>query len=253
MISARKIFLEKGRYPFWGYETILNLKKGDFLAVTNRPYSTFFVYKEIFLNNEHMNNRNFKKAETIVDIGANQGFYTIRMCKENKNLKVYCYEPNKETFRLLRKNISLNCLSDRVKLNNLGVWKENGKQVLISIPGNSSNATLESSASKSPWLKRKIARREIINTITLSEIHNSIPEKYIDILKIDTEGSEYDILSADLNVLKYYKKIVVEYHSKKLREQIINILTNNNFELVDETTDEKINVESGNIYFINKL
>lgn len=50
-----------------------------------------------------------KKGMTVVDIGANIGFYTLQLAKlVGPGGRVYAFEPDPENFRLLKKNLQTN-------------------------------------------------------------------------------------------------------------------------------------------------
>jgi FkbM family methyltransferase len=57
-----------------------------------------------------------KKVDSFFDVGANIGYYTILACTENKNIKVFSFEPAKGACRYLQKNVSLNRLGQQVRI-----------------------------------------------------------------------------------------------------------------------------------------
>jgi len=69
----------------------------------------------------------------------------------------------------------------------------------------------------------------------------------VDILKLDVEGAEMEILRTSKGFLKNIKKIVVEWHTEKLRDEVKKFLKDNDFKLVFEEKRP-----CGNLYFINK-
>ena len=72
--------------------------------------------------------------------------------------------------------------------------------------------------------------KNLIDSITLNQLFLKQGVDIIDYLSIDTEGSEFDILSA-LNFNKYRPTIItVEHNYKKInRKKIFNLLKNNNY------------------------
>ena len=63
----------------------------------------------------------------VVDIGANVGNHTIYWGKVTKVKKIYSFEPIKATFKILEKNISINNLSEIVKIYNVGLGNKTTK------------------------------------------------------------------------------------------------------------------------------
>lgn len=82
---------------------------------------------------------------------------------------------------------------------------------------------------------------------------------HIDFLKIDTQGSDYDVILSLGDKIKHVKKIELEvilkpfYKNQPTRDDIINYLQDKNFILIEETPnhDENLGYEN-NLIFINK-
>lgn len=85
------------------------------------------TFNEIFIHKTY-NPKGFeiKNKEVIVDIGAHIGFFSIYAAKNAKNGKVFSFEPSKENYILLDKNVKLNNLSN-IKLFNSAVSGKDGK------------------------------------------------------------------------------------------------------------------------------
>ncbi len=55
-------------------------------------------------------------SEVFYDIGANCGYLAISRCLRNSTLRAWCFEPRSESLLLLRRNIQLNRLQDRISV-----------------------------------------------------------------------------------------------------------------------------------------
>ncbi|MGC9057583.1 MAG: FkbM family methyltransferase, partial [Candidatus Micrarchaeia archaeon] len=73
---------------------------------------------------------------------------------------------------------------------------------------------------------------EEVEVITLKDVFEQNNLKKIDILKIDTEGSEYNILSKAEQLLGKIHNILLEYHSRDDLEKLLTLFKKNNFEVV---------------------
>ena len=74
----------------------------------------------------------------------------------------------------------------------------------------------------------------------------------IDILKMDTEGMEAEILATDPELLSStVRRIVLERHSRELRDAVFHILRDTGFVLVHEE-DPLIQKYYGDMYFVNE-
>ncbi|MCZ7612753.1 MAG: FkbM family methyltransferase [Ignavibacteriaceae bacterium] len=69
---------------------------------------------------------------TIFDVGANVGDYSLKILSINSNVKIYCFEPVKNTFEKLSENIRH---FKNVKLNNIALG-EIAKEDYIYVYGN---------------------------------------------------------------------------------------------------------------------
>ena len=68
-----------------------------------------------------------KENETVVDIGANKGYFSIFAATSANGVKVYSYEPFLENFKYLKENIELNNLQATINVFNLGIAKDKGE------------------------------------------------------------------------------------------------------------------------------
>ena len=68
-----------------------------------------------------------KQGDTVIDVGANIGFYTLFFCSlVGKTGKVIAFEPESKNFDILKKNIEMNNL-DNVTLHQKAVGSKNSK------------------------------------------------------------------------------------------------------------------------------
>lgn len=235
IIKSSKIFdINIGKFKFW-------LRK-------NGASSSIDTYLEVFKHNNHMVLPGFKgkKDKIVFDVGANEGFYTFRMKENNPNLKIMAIEPVPSTFNLLKKNVNSNKLKN-VILKNLALTKEKGKIIFEIVPEATMIASLDIAMQKRPWLDTKRIKKITVASTTLKDLCNKLKIDHIDILKLDVEGSELEILKSSKDFLPNIKKIVIEWHSEKLKKGCKDFLKENGFKLLHE---EKKNC--GDLYFINK-
>ncbi len=141
---------------------------------------------------------NVKKNDIVVDVGANIGYYTLLMAKNNA--VVNSYEPEPQNFNLLKKNVILNNFSSNINLFNKAVSDFNGNSKLVLSDHSTGQHKLDTN---------RFGTRTIDVEVTKIELDK------IDFAKIDVEGTE-------LNVLKGMKtlpnKMLVEFNSINLKE-----------------------------------
>src|SRR3989344_3638747 len=79
-------------------------------ALNTRVFNEIWVYKCYNPNGFEIN-----PSDIVLDIGANYGNFTLYAALKAKKGKIYSFEPLEENFNLLKKNVSINNLSN-VKL-----------------------------------------------------------------------------------------------------------------------------------------
>ena len=123
-----------------------------------------------------------KDNDVVYDLGAHIGSWTIPaalICKH-----VYAWEPNIDCTKILRANLSLNKLDDRVTIHNAGL----GGGINSCFNGNNT-----------------------IVTARLDEYDAIMPPNFI---KIDVEGAELDVIKGAQETIKRYKpRMLIEVHN----------------------------------------
>ena len=201
------------------------------------------VVNEIALYNLYTNNFSIKKEDIVVDVGAHIGIFSVYASKLASKGQVYALEPVKENFRILSTNKNLNN-SDNLKIFNKGLFNSSKElEISLDTPNNTAKFTL--------YGKGKITEKIRLESFDTFIKQNKL--KKIDFLKMDCEGSEYEIFfNLSKNNLKKINKIVLEYHnldSKKNYKELVLFFERNNFKLVSHKRFGKL---TGMLYLANK-
>ncbi len=149
------------------------------------------------------------KGSVIYDIGTHEGLYSIVLAQLIPNSVIYSFEPNPYVYSLLEQNVKTAGLEKRITLLNLALSSKNEMSDLFisSEPALSSlhmyNASFFSTITGSIKVKCVAVDYLIDNDIC----------KPPDIIKIDTEGHEYEIiLGAQKTIAKFRPAIGFEPH-----------------------------------------
>ncbi len=73
--------------------------------------------------------------------------------------------------------------------------------------------------------------------VTITSLDHIVPTlgvAHIDLLKIDVEGAEADVLSGAAQTLPIVDRIVLEYHSPHLLQQVVTLLRRHQFVPIKE-------------------
>lgn len=148
-----------------------------------------------------------KENVVILDIGANVGAFAIFALQKWPTATIHCYEPNPTTFQYLQHNLKTIFPTRNATPYNVAIGNPKNTKLYLG-KHNCGECSLYHQ-------DEQIEDHVIVKTIPPKELPPA------DILKIDTEGSELDILKGvNLN----YSIITLEYHSEKDRRKIDKVL-----------------------------
>lgn len=146
-------------------------------------------------------NKLIEDKMTILDVGANIGYLSIMWSKKFPNSSIYAFEPIRETFGYLKKNL---------KINNC--------QNIIPVPFALSNENKNDFFYCSPEIMALASEKNVLGYKKVDKIPVSFISLDffnigdIDFIKLDTEGSEYRVLQGAIQTLKeFHPMLVVEF------------------------------------------
>jgi FkbM family methyltransferase len=155
-------------------------------------------------------------GDVFVDIGANVGGYSVRLALNYD--KVISVEPNPFTADILRRNVKLNNL-DNVQIIEKAVSDHGPRSRLFAAPKLINWSLTQASDSFVD-----------VPTVTLDELVS--PYKQVDFVKIDTEGSELDVITSGVNALEKIQRLIIEVRAKH-QVEILRLLRSVGFVMVN--------------------
>jgi len=161
---------------------------------------------------------------TVVDVGANVGIYSVLQAR--RGARVYAFEPNPDCYRRLSRAVIENALTSDVAVFNYAVGAATGMGTL-KVPNN--QTALGSLVSVDGAAVTESAG---VRITSLDQILPALGVEHVDLLKIDTEGAEVDVMHGAARTLGSTERIIVEYHSSRLRQQVGALLGDHGFEQV---------------------
>jgi FkbM family methyltransferase len=211
------IHLLKIRVPRDHYQYFCRIGKGDFLPGHESHIVGRFTPKE---------------GDTVIDIGAHIGRYTITSSKQvGKTGKVVAIEADPDNFQLLKRNIALNNLTNVLPLN-YAVFSTRTRMKLY-----------EQSASakyNSLMLARAAKTKNYVevNADTLDSILKLNEVNQVNWIKIDVEGAEFEVLKGSTKTLSGENvSLFIEIHNiddPSHYDNIVDFLKYHNYEITFE-------------------
>jgi FkbM family methyltransferase len=139
---------------------------------------------------------NINAGDTVVEIGANVGEFTLMA--SNIAQKVFAFEPDPNCFRCLKENISS---KNNIEIFESAASKENRSEVFY----------VSTEDADSSLIKPKIYTDEIeIKSVRLDSWMDSLGLQKIDFLKLEAEGAEIEVLEGLGEKIHFVRKISVD-------------------------------------------
>lgn len=142
-----------------------------------------------------------RDARQILDIGANIGWYSVRLAIRNPGACVHAFEPMPLSYSYLQRNISANAVGTMVTPYNYGLSEAGGSFEFHIAPAGGTNASLLNVADAAD------ARRVVGLTLTLDQwcANSSVKPDFI---KCDVEGAELLVFRGGRETIARDKPIV---------------------------------------------
>ncbi len=187
------------------------------LTVNVEDQGEWLIYNDIFVDGEY----NFpieaafggippKEMVTVVDVGANVGFFTLkaadwllRNLPAVQSFRFICIEGSPTVFKKLQRRLMKeDLLAGHVTLIHGLVGEREGKGEISEKPFHAMNRV--------DVLAKSRGKGEVVPYVDLPLELADIPE--IDLLKCDIEGSELDLLEGSPELFAKVRMVVIELH-----------------------------------------
>ena len=152
-----------------------------------------------------------RENAVILDIGANIGNHSIYWAVKSDAKKIYSFEPVKETFKILKKNVEINELRNKIKIFNIGLSDQKiGGSISFFDSSNIGGTNI---------------KQDPNGSLLLDKLDNiKIEEDTVDFVKIDVEGHELQVLQGGREtLLKYKPAIFVETDDNRVHKYLTDL------------------------------
>jgi len=242
-----KIYIQ---IPPSGFLT-LRTNSGKLKIATNQTsYLTQLLFWEGYENFEYTSifEELIKNVDCFLDIGSNIGYYSLLAAKSNPKVIVYAFEPAIGPKYYLNKNIQINNFQNNIISESTALSNQIGeiefyevenvkyKYLKYNLAGEGNAGTKTTS--------RNFVKNKVIST-TLNEFIKTKGINKIDLIKLDTEGTEIDILNSGLEYIKKFEPIIIcETLFNTIEEQLEDFFGTMNYSFFNHTESGLIQVKS---------
>lgn len=182
-------------------------------------------------------------SPVMFDIGSNIGLMSLNICEMISDVRIYSFEPGPNQFAYLRRNIELNKLDEKVSIFNVALSNKNGEIdfCVHNVQNSSGDGILDTG-------RAGIGTIVKVKSQTADSWWEEQGRPNVNVIKLDTEGSELNILQSSSEILKHCRpEILVEicflnYEKYGLTfGHHLEFFSKNNYQLLDAQT--KLNIE----------
>ena len=183
----------------------------------------FFYQKKII---SFLKNNSNAKYDVLIDVGAHKGETISNFLKNFKIKNIYSFEASNNTYQHLENNVARiknNYKETNIEIFNLGAGNSTEQKIFNELP-DSNSSTFNLIDQNSSYFKRKnkilsfffkkkfSIKKNYVSQIKLSDFIDKKNITKIDILKIDTEGYEYEVIKGLEKNIKIVNFIYFEHH-----------------------------------------
>ena len=174
---------------------------------------------------------------TVLDIGGNIGQFSITMVNMAKVSSIDVFEPNSEIYKLLERNTRN---YPHIKLFNFGIGKKGSRTFYFEENKSSTGSIVKSNANNDQTALKEIKINLVDNVYKITK------RRQYDLIKIDVEGSEYEVIAHLKGVKTKYLYMEISANREKsfYSSEIFELITRNfgKFEVLwqDEVDNEAI-------------
>ncbi len=140
-------------------------------------------------------------GQTMLDIGANFGWYSLNLAKWVPDLTIHAFEPIPKTYGYLQRNLELNDLKN-IRIHNFGFSNQAEQKVFYFYPEGSGNASL-ANLSERPDVEEVVCQIRKLDEVVVKD------NLAVDFIKCDVEGAELFVFQGGIETLRDQQPLVL--------------------------------------------
>ena len=156
-----------------------------------------------------------KAGGLMVDVGANYGYYSCLWAAAGAKNRVLAFEASPRNLSAFQANVASNKLETQIDISEVALGRENGNLLFSLGPD-------EQSGWGGLVVESQLDTIEV-PVISLDEIFTNSEHRYIDVLKIDTEGADTWVLQGAETLLRMHQVHHIFFEENTVRMSKLGI------------------------------
>lgn len=183
-----------------------------------------------------------RKIDFFMDIGANTGYYSILAAAVNEKIIVHSFEPAHGPAHYLRENITINQFGNNIQAHDIALSDKESEVEFYEVQNAkyqylTHNLGGVGSLKKESNTKRSSTR---VKTLPLDHFVEQEGIQRVDLIKIDTEGTENLILNGSHKTILQFKPIIIcETLFNRIEKELETIMQSHGYEFYNHL-DQKL-------------
>ena len=211
--------IESEKAVVFGVGKIINFPLVGCKIISPHPgdNSAINIQHEILHGDYTIPNLQCQQGDIMVDVGAHIGVISIMYAKLYPELTIYAFEPNPESYKAMVKNLEMNSIRNVIPINK--AVTSDGRTVTMDVAESLSAGGVLQDLGPIKNKPGNFFNTFSVPSITLKSLFKAFNIKKCKILKIDCEGSEYEILqSTPKDIFEKTEYMIGEFHTNDFLE-----------------------------------
>lgn len=187
----------------------------------------------------------FSEPYVFIDIGANQGEFTVFVAALGKDNQVLAFEPTSQMLERLNANIAANNLQN---VSVFPVGLADAAQENVPIFGRTTSYDDGTYNSGLPTIFAIPKRDQLLETITLQTLDETLASfpssRTVDLIKIDVEGAELKVMEGGRQTIANYRPLII-FEASDESSAAAGYCTNDLFQFIESFDYELRNIGNG--------
>jgi len=234
---------------------VISLRLSDGLKIKMATNETSYVTKTLFWKGT----QNFeytpvfeklvKHCSSFFDVGSNTGYYSLIAAKANSTISVHAFEPSLGPAHFLKENIRINGFTNRITYHPIALSNHSGTIDFFEIrtatsAGNKFNLS-GVGTTKKIFDSQETSTVVEVKADTLDNVVKSLSAIPIDLIKIDTEGTENFILLGAAETIERHKPIIIcETLFNQIEKELQTIMIGHGYNFYNHLNGKLYKVET---------